>query len=64
MPEDAVAFSIRHRDMYWTVEAERSPLFRASAFTFEMFAVAALIGLTAVLLPIMVVFAARRSLVE
>jgi hypothetical protein len=29
-----------------------------------MFAVAALIGLTAVLLPIMVVFAARRSLVE
>ena len=48
--------------MYWTVEAERSSLFRASAFTFDsMFAVAALIGLTAVLLPNMV-FAARRSL--
>jgi hypothetical protein len=64
MPEGAVAFSICHRDMYWTVEAERSSLFRASAFTFDsMFAVAALIGLTAVLLPNMV-FAARRLLAE
>jgi hypothetical protein len=62
MPEGAVAFSVRHRDMYWIVEAERSPLFRASAFTFDsMFAVAALIGLIAVLLPNMVC-AARRSL--
>jgi hypothetical protein len=64
MPEGAVAFSIRHRNMYWTVKAERSPLFRASAFTFDsMIAVAALIGLTTVLLPNMV-FAARRSLAE
>jgi hypothetical protein len=29
MPEGAVAFSICHQDMYWTVEAERWPLFRA-----------------------------------